>query len=300
MVDHLFKSNEQVVCFSCRNTHVGLLIYSNSPSIPPPPPPSFSNHSSLAFCVTCNPMSATKEDAEHVRATLEKWSWENPNEGCRPIDLAKMTGLTKKIVNNALYQHLKDGKVVRVQLIPPLWNVPLKPSKKTSEDPNNKNNRPLASFRSPAHKPEILVFIDLGNVHDCLVPATELAVVYAKTYGHNMSHIRVQAYADRAYNGSECQTHANYIWRASDASKHAADVKMVMDVANRILKTDTLHNQDSERKVLRYTPCIQHIILASRDSFVYALAENIRQEHANVVPEVSVVSCWAEMREFLE
>lgn len=182
----------------------------------------------------------------------------------RPIDLARATGYPKNEINRALYGDvtLKD-RVERVGEVPPLWA--LKEGVRVAQD-----------------KEHIHVLVDLGNIHDCLKRTLELANHYERSQDGDYPKIFVHGYADWAYNGSERKECAEHITQATHNSSHAADIAMIWDACE-LLRSDTPVN---------------HIIFASRDKFVHALADHVKSlKHAITV---DVVANWDELRQLIE
>jgi hypothetical protein len=74
--------------------------------------------------------------------------------------------------------------------------------------------------------PDTHVFVDLGNVHDCLQRLVPLA---------EAGELRVQAFADLAFNGygvnPELRASGCEVLRATSADKNAADVQLVWNAA---------------------------------------------------------------------
>jgi hypothetical protein len=87
--------------------------------------------------------------------------------------------------------------------------------------------------RSMEHR--TYVFIDLGNVHDCLYKITSLA---------EAGELHICAYADLHYNGPGVNPPVNCrgvsVFKATSHHKNAADTKMIWDIARLCCSSKTL------------------------------------------------------------
>lgn len=236
-------------------------------------------------------------DSTCVFGALVAWCSEPGHaatDGCPPIVLARATGLTKQQVNRALYNDLKT-RVQKVQDVPPRWRPRIENNQRQDEAQQQEQRR-------EKDEGDIHIFIDLGNVHDCLPEAVKLAEAYTRE--PDGPRIHVHAYADWGYNGSEGPACEHYIWRAPHAGKHAADVAMVLEVGrlvDRVSMTEQIRQiPDTQLHSTLLMAPIVHLILASRDKFVTALAEHLRNAHPNTVPHIDIVTNWQEMRCLIE
>lgn len=131
---------------------------------------------------------------------------------CAAREIASTIGVPKADVNKTLYVLLKDGAVQKTSEVPPRWTRAKTPA------------LVAAHPWLPLDAASPLVILDLGNVHclDRLMPYVINGL------------ISLWAYADLAYNGpkyAEAGVGNYFYFQSNDASKNAADTKMIWDVA---------------------------------------------------------------------
>jgi len=208
--------------------------------------------------------TATSENTARVFILL--------SESANPLtahSIAVGLGLARSDVNHILYRVLQAQK--KVESIPgsqpPLWQICKVESKVDDRGSNSK--------AKTEEKKETWVFIDLGNVHDCL----ENMVFYAQ----NDASVKVHAYADVSFKGygiNPVPPAPVVVHRATSKAKNAADVDMIWDMS-RISATQG---------------CRKLFIIATNDHGFASLAEKLKQDGHEAV----FVTKWDELRIYVE
>jgi len=202
----------------------------------------------------------------------------------------------KKDVNKALYEDLLvKGAVLNTSPsnTRPYWSLsaPIKTrlakyTREASGDPPSEEDSRKDYEKKPeqAHDWEYDtgVFIDLGNVHDCLLPAADLHQNILREGDEDGFELR--AYADYTCNTPGVKEHmGSYVVKAMTSRSNAADVHMILDIADYLQKNP------------RAT-----VLIASNDNILSTFGEIMQLRH----PESSISvlqgsKCWSKLRLFL-
>lgn len=174
--------------------------------------------------------------------------------------LARSLGLDKCIVNRTLYalHELATPLVCKTDATPPIWSSPVSPGRSSSADDNT-----------------MLIFVDLGNVHDSL----QELVPYAR-----VGAVRVEAFADRAYNGFGVKPPLDVpnitVHRATGGERNAADVLLIWRASELLQPSGTK----------------QHAIVVTKDQGFLALKDLAALRNHTL----EFVTSWRELRQFVE
>ena len=169
-------------------------------------------------------------------------------------------------INKTLYTMLEEGQVIQHEGIPPKWSL------------KQKLQHPVRLAEPDVHEPVMVVFIDLGNVHDCLKPI----VPYAQTEN---TTLLVHAFADISFNGFGVNPPAPapiHVFQATTRDANAADVELIWQAACYIL--------------MRPIPNGYHFVVATRDQGFNSL-QAIAQRHGH---RLDFVTNWAQLKTFIE
>lgn len=179
--------------------------------------------------------------------------------------------IDKHAVNQILYRHLQPAGSATYDRnsAPPRWVW------------NRKEK--IHSLPALAHistdDPQMVVLVDLGNVHDCL----ENLVPYA-----NSGKIHVHAFADYHFNGYGIKPPAPSTIRVHKAATHdrnAADIDLIWTVAEYCFLRKGLPSYQ------RY-----QFIVATKDDGFQSLAQTVMRTNDSLV----FVPDWARLREYIE
>ena len=181
--------------------------------------------------------------------------------------------VNKTELNKMLYQMLSNGQVIQHEGIPPKWSIKQNPV--SVEAPVMVD----VFFAAPdSNEPIMVVFIDLGNVHDCLKPI----VPYAQKPN---TTLLVHAFADISFNGFGVNPPAPppiQVFQATTRDANAADVELIWQSACYILT--------------RPVPQKYHFVVATRDQGFNSL-KAIAKRHGH---KLDFVTNWAQLKTFVE
>lgn len=138
-------------------------------------------------------------------------------------------------------------------------------------------------FSESRRTPDTAIFIDLGNVHDCLVPAASLLRSLSKDDDEEGIFL-LRAYADAGCNAPGITTYGEYVITAPTDRSDAADIMMILGI-------------DS---YLRLKPYGKAVIL-SNDRLLSTHAEIARNMYPNA--DIEIVrgnKAWQELRMHIE
>jgi len=179
------------------------------------------------------------------------------------------TPKSRKDINHTLYEYLEPSGLVIMEKTGgrPYWVVAERMWTQQITIP--KESEDLSSER-------VSVLIDLGNVHDCLVPAARLLEV---DKGFDL-----YGYADLGTNPPGSDIYEQYLVRENSGRPSGADIAMVMD-ATLLL----------ERKKA------STLIVLSNDKLLATFVDIARTRYSEV--ETILITgnkAWGELREYLE
>lgn len=223
-------------------------------------------------------------ESGNLKSTLKKESTEN---GIIIIILSskdkKMTAVeimkkikanniktTRKEINRILYKVLQSASIV--EMIDtggrPIWRLL---SDTNDEDSVNQEDE------SEVH-PNTPVLIDLGNVHDCLIPAARLIEE------SDPSDLNLKCFANMGINPPGIGDHNKYVVTDTTGQPNAAFVMMLSEAVLILEREETTH-----------------LILVSNDKMIKTFAALARQWYPEI--EITLITgnkAWPELREYLE
>ena len=137
-------------------------------------------------------------------------------------DLSEALAFTRQDVNAALYSLEEEGLVRRDAGAPPLWRAEASALARAPRPGGLAGEGGVGDAVA-----ELVVFVDLGNVHDCLQPL----LPYARR-----GLLTIRAYADRTFRGFGVNPSLERelgcrVIQAAGAHRNAADSILVWDMA---------------------------------------------------------------------